>query len=194
MNSPVSAAAHGEATHDRSTRDRPNANATGQYVTFLCADTEYGIPILKVQEIKGWEPVPRIPCTPDYLLGVLNLRGAIVPVVDLRRVLGLGERALDAATAVVLVHTRATSGPSLAGLVVDKVSDVHHIGPDAIRAAPEVGAETGDVHLTGVAALADRMVLLLDVDPMIQSICCVADPRVTDGPAAMIAANAVARH
>jgi purine-binding chemotaxis protein CheW len=194
MNSLAPGATNRDAIRDHTTRDHADADANCQYVTFICADAEYGIPILKVQEIKGWEPVTRMPCMPDDLLGVLNLRGVVVPVVDLRRVLGLGERTFDAETAVVLVHTCATSRPSMAGLVVDAVSEVHRIGPDLIRAAPELDAESGDIRLTGVAALADKLVLLLDVDPMIRSICRSAQAGATDRDAAAIVAEAMARH
>lgn len=188
MNTPVPGTAEDNVMHGPTAAKRAGSDASGQYVTFLCADTEYGIPILKVQEIKRWEPVTRIPCTPDYLLGALNLRGAVVPVVDLRRILGLGESVFDAGTAVVLVHTRATSGPLMAGLVVDAVSEVYHIESDVIRAAPDVGAGAGDIRLTGVAALAGKMVLLLDVDPMIGSICRAAGAAPTDGASAASAA------
>ena len=97
------------------------ATGTSQYLTFICAGEEYGVEILCVQEIKGWENVTRVPYTPHYLLGVMNLRGVIVPVIDLRVRFGLPARAMDGSTVVVVVRVRSSHGEKTAGIVVDAV-------------------------------------------------------------------------
>src|ERR1044072_5141495 len=86
-----------------------------QYLTFICAGEEYGVEILCVQEIKGWEGVTRVPYTPDYLLGVMNLRGVIVPVIDLRVRFGLAKRTADGSTVVIVVRVRGKDGEKTAG-------------------------------------------------------------------------------
>src|SRR6478752_4670857 len=103
------------------------AEASGslQYLTFVCAGEEYGVEILCVQEIKGWENVTRVPYTPNYMLGVMNLRGVIVPVIDLRVRFGLPARAMDGSTVVIVVRVRSTRGEKTAGIVVDAVSEVY---------------------------------------------------------------------
>src|SRR5215510_12766739 len=86
-----------------------------QYLTFVCAGEEYAVDILRVQEIKGWDGVTRVPYAPPYLLGVMNLRGVIVPVIDLRLRFGLARRAADASTVVVVVRVRGERGERTAG-------------------------------------------------------------------------------
>jgi len=152
------------------TRGAGRDNRTDQYVTFLCGGVVYAIPILQVQEIKGWGPVTAVPCAPPLLLGVMNLRGAVVPVVDLRRVLGSTQCAFDAETAVLLVHPAGDGKSGTAGLVVDSVRDVSSIDAEMIRAVPPVGVEPDNIALAGIAAFDDNMVLLIDVVPLIDAV------------------------
>lgn len=160
----------------------------GQYVTFLCAAVEYAIPILQLQEIKGWGPVTPIPCAPRLLLGVMNLRGAVVPVVDLRRALGLGDCAFEAQTAVLLVQSDTHSASRTIGIVVDSVCGVSSIEPRAIRPVPNVGIRSDDLALAGIAAFDDRMVLLIDGAPLIDAVSKLARPGAGPCPKARLTA------
>src|SRR5215471_7140666 len=99
-------------------------NQAAQFLTFFCAGEEYGVDILRVQELKAWDGVTRVPYAPPYLLGVMNLRGMIVPVIDLRLRFGLPKRAADSATVVVVARVRGERGEKTAGIVVDAVSEV----------------------------------------------------------------------
>src|ERR1044072_2760690 len=107
-----------------------------RFLTFVCAGEEYGVDILRVQEIKGWEGVTRVPYTPDYLLGVMNLRGVIVAVIDLRVRVGLARRSADGSTVVIVVRVGGKDGEKTAGIVVDAVSEVYSVTPDNIKATP----------------------------------------------------------
>jgi purine-binding chemotaxis protein CheW len=144
------------------------AARTSQYLTFVCAGEEYGVEILRVQEIKGWEAVTRIPCTPAWLLGVMNLRGMIVPVIDLRLRLGLPARTRDSSTVVVVLRARGARGERTAGLVVDAVSDVYSLGADAIQITPEMGGHV-DACVRNLATVDSKMIMLLDVDRFVNS-------------------------
>jgi len=140
-----------------------------QYLTFVCAGEEYGVDILRVQEIKGWDGVTRVPYAPPYLLGVMNLRGVIVPVIDLRLRFGLARRAADASTVVVVVRVRNERGERTAGIVVDAVSEVYSIAPDAVKPTPELGVSAAGACVRGLATVADKMVMLLDIDDLVVS-------------------------
>jgi len=137
---------------------------TTQYLTVNLANEEYGIDILAVREIRGWTPVTRIPQAPHYVLGVLNLRGAIVPVLDMRLRFGLAREEYDATTVTVII----TVAGRLFGVVVDAVSDVLDVAGDAIRPVPDMGTTVDTEYLKGLTSIAERMVLLLDVDKLLQ--------------------------
>ena len=145
---------------------RANAPGSSQYVTFVCAGVEYGIEILRVQEIKGWDGVTRVPNAPSYLLGVMNLRGVIVPVIDLRRRFGLEPRAADSSTVVVVVRVRSSRGEKTAGIVVDAVSEVYAIPPDSLKPTPDLGGTNGAC-VRSLATVANKMVMLLDIDELV---------------------------
>lgn len=151
------------------------AGSLPQYLTFLCAGEEYGVEILRVQEIKGWDGVTRVPYTPPYLLGVMNLRGVIVPVIDLRQRFGLPPRPVNT-TVVIVVRISTTRGDKTAGIVVDAVSEVYGIAPDDIKATPEVGATAEVACVLGLATVDNKMVMLLDIDRLVAS--CIEAPEV----------------
>src|SRR5574337_1001561 len=138
--------------------------ATVQQLTFSLADEEYGVDILSVREIRGWSRVTRIPQTPACLLGVLNLRGAIVPIMDLRLRFGLEREAYGDSTVVIIVAV----AERLFGIVVDAVSDVADIDPAAIKPVPDMGAIVDTRYLKGLATHVERMVLLLDVEKLMR--------------------------
>jgi len=157
--------------------DVTGTSGLAQYLTFVCAGEEYGVEILCVQEIKGWENVTRVPYTPHYLLGVMNLRGVIVPVIDLRLRFGLQARAMDASTVVIVVRVRAGHGEKTAGIVVDAVSEVYSVGPDDIKPAPSLGASAESACVRGLATVDGKMVMLLDMDQLVSS--CIDAPEAT---------------
>src|SRR5688572_2947075 len=150
------------------------AEGNSQYLTFVCAGEEYGVEILRVQEIKGWEGVTRVPYTPPYLLGVMNLRGVIVPVVDLRLRFGLAPRAAGSSTVVIVVRVRSGRGEKTAGIVVDAVSEVYSVPQDDIKPAPELGAMMDGACVRGLASVDNKMVMLLDIDRLVTS--CIEAP------------------
>lgn len=135
-----------------------------QQLTFDLAGEEYGVEILAVREIRGWSRVTRIPQTPAYLLGVLNLRGAIVPVMDLRLRFGLERESYGDSTVVIIVAL----GERLFGIVVDAVSDVIDIDPAAVKPVPDMGAVVDTRYLKGLATHVERMVMLLDVEKLMR--------------------------
>ena len=137
---------------------------TDQYLTFMLADEEYGVDILRVQEIKGWDKVTHIPNTPAYIKGVLNLRGTIVPIVDLRKRFDLDTIPYGPTTVIVVVKTMNEEKERTMGVVVDAVSDVYDIPRNEIKPTPDFGSAIQTEYLKGVATLAEKMVILLDID------------------------------
>jgi purine-binding chemotaxis protein CheW len=135
-----------------------------QYLTVNLAHEEYGIDILSVREIRGWTPVTRIPQSPHYVLGVLNLRGAIVPVIDMRLRFGLAREDYNATTVTVIVMVAGRQF----GVVVDAVSDVVDVAPNAMRPVPDMGTTVDTEYLKGLTTVGERMVLLLDADKLLQ--------------------------
>jgi purine-binding chemotaxis protein CheW len=132
----------------------------GQYLTFRLGQEVYGVEILKVQEIKGYTPVTPVPNTPAYLKGVMNLRGTIVPVVDLRAKFGMSEAEYSQFTVIIVL----TVGAKVVGLIVDAVSDVLNIPRGDIQATPDFGAHVDARFISGLAKAGDKLVVLLDID------------------------------
>jgi purine-binding chemotaxis protein CheW len=148
--------------------DPSEAGAVRQCLTFVCAGEEYGIDILRVQEIKGWSEVTRVPRTPSYMLGVMNLRGVIVPVIDLRQRFGLQPRPHDGSTVVVVVRVQlAAGGGKTVGIVVDGVSEVCDFALDAIMPPPRAGGRVDQACVSGLATAGERMVSLVDIDALV---------------------------
>lgn len=139
----------------------------GQYLTFMLADEEYGVEILRVQEIKGWDSATPIPNTPDYLLGVLNLRGAIVPIIDLRRRFALDSVAYGPSTVVIVVRITFDDQQRTVGLVVDAVADVYRLDSNEIQPPPDMGGAIHAEFVRGLATVEEKLVILLDVDRLI---------------------------
>jgi len=135
----------------------------GEYLAFRLAAEEYGVDILKVQEIRCYEKVTRIANTPSFIKGVVNLRGTIVPILDLRIRLALGEPEYNEFTVVIILNLSSR----MVGIVVDGVSDVLNIAPEQIRAAPEIGQELDARYITGLGTIDERMLILMDVEKLI---------------------------
>jgi len=143
------------------------ASGSNQVLTFTLGMETYGVDILRVQEIRGWAQVTRIPQSPPHVLGVLNLRGSVVPVIDLRMRFSLAEVAYTALTVIIVLSVEGGSGRRNFGLVVDGVSDVMDLAPDAVRPTPEFGSQVNTDFIRGLATLGDSMVMLLDIDRLI---------------------------
>lgn len=141
-----------------------------QYLSFMLADEEYGIDILLVQEIKGWEGVTPMPNMPDYILGVINLRGTIVPVVDLRRFFELETVPFDKTTVVIVVRVSDEEhGERTMGIVVDAVSEVHNIARAALKPAPDFGGACSTESIKGLATQDNKMLIMLDIDHLMNN-------------------------
>jgi len=133
------------------------------FLAFHLAEQDYGIAITKVQEIREWSKVTPLPNSPPYIKGMLNLRGAIVPVIDLRIRFSLPPVEYDAVTAIIVVNV----GGRMAGIVVDSVSDVISAGPDRRRALPEFEGQANRQFIDGLAQFDERLMILLNVDKLV---------------------------
>lgn len=134
-----------------------------QYLTFRLDGLDYGIPIMQVQEIRGWAKVTPLPNSPRYIKGVLNLRGTIVPIIDLRLRFNLNEVPYDACTVIVVVNV----GGRLAGLVVDAVNDVISLAPDQRRNPPEFEGQANRQFVQGLTQVEDKLLVLIDVGKLV---------------------------
>ena len=137
-----------------------------EYLTFRLGREEYGIDILKVQEIRGYEPPTRIANAPDFIKGVVNLRGTIVPIVDMRLKFNCSSAEYDAFTVVIILNLRQR----IVGIVVDSVSDVMELAPENLRPAPEVDSVIDSDSVIGLGSLADRMLILLDIEKLMSGV------------------------
>lgn len=141
--------------------------STDQYLTFLLGEEEFGVDILRVQEIKGWEQSTSIPNTPDYIRGVMNLRGTVIPIVDLRRRFELDSAEYTPTTVVIVLKIEGDHSTRTMGFVVDAVSEVYNIAPDNLQPAPDFGSRVNTQFLQGLAVIEDKMIILLDFDRLI---------------------------
>jgi purine-binding chemotaxis protein CheW len=141
------------------------AGQVREFLSFRLGAEEYGIEILKVQEIRGWEVPTSIANTPAFIKGVINLRGIIVPIVDLRLKFNLGEAKYDEFTVVIVLNI----ANRVVGAVVDAVSDVITLGPQQIRPAPEFSAALDTRFIVGLGTIEQRMLILLDIERLMTS-------------------------
>ena len=140
-------------------------NATNEFLTFRLGNEEYGIDILRVQEIRGYDAVTPIANSPEFLKGVINLRGTIVPIVDLRIKFRVGESNYDQFTVVIILNI----ANRVVGAVVDSVSDVTTLNVDQISPTPELGGVVDTSYIRGLASLNERMLILLDIEKLMLS-------------------------
>ncbi len=138
------------------------AAAGGEFLTFKLGKEEYGIEILKVQEIRGYEAVTHIANAPPYIKGVINLRGIIVPIVDMRIKFNLGEPEYTQFTVVIILNVAGR----VVGMVVDSVSDVLTLKAGEVRPAPEFGASLDTQYLIGLGTIDERMLILMDIEKL----------------------------
>lgn len=142
-------------------------DAVDQYLTFMLASEEYGVEILRVQEIKGWEQATPMPNTPRHVMGVINIRGEIVPIIDLRQRFGLESIPRSPTTVVIVVKAIAEDQHRTVGLMVDAVLDVHRLEQEQTQSTPDLGDGISADCISGLATIGDKMVLLIDVDKLV---------------------------
>ncbi len=140
-----------------------------QFLTFMLNGEEYGVDILRVQEIKGWESATEIPNTPEYIRGVINLRGTIVPVIDLRRRFAIEPIEYTNTTVIIVLRIRSGDGEKTMGFIVDAVSDVYNVTPEQMKPTPEFGGQVRTDYVKGLATVDAKMVILLDIDQLVGS-------------------------
>ena len=138
-----------------------------QYLTFMLSGEEYGVDILTVQELRGWEDTTPIPNTPSFVLGVINLRGVVVPIVDLRDRFGLERMEYGPTTVVIIVKVEAAGKERVLGIVVDAVSEVYDINKDDMQPPPDMEGSISIDFVTGLATMEDKMVILLDINKLV---------------------------
>ena len=143
----------------------PAVSSRLEVVTFTLGQEEYGIDIQKVQELRGYDAVTRIANAPEYIKGVVNLRGIIVPIIDMRIKFQLGAPTYDQFTVVIVLNI----GGRVVGMVVDSVSDVITLSAEQIKPAPEMGAALNTDYLIGLGTLEERMLILVDIDSLMSS-------------------------
>jgi len=142
-----------------------NAATGGEFLTFTLGPEEYGIDILKVQEIRGYDAVTTIANTPNFIKGVINLRGIIVPIVDMRIKFKLENVSYDQLTVVIILNLASR----VVGMVVDGVSDVIALTPEQIKTAPQFGATLDTQYLMGLGTVDERMLILVDIEKLMSS-------------------------
>lgn len=144
-------------------------NDSDQYLTFMLAGEEYGVDILRVQEIKGWDHATEIPNTPDYIRGVMNLRGTIVPIIDLRARFDIETMEYGKTTVVIVLKVFSDEKERTMGFVVDAVADVYNVSNEQYKPPPDFGCKLGTEFVKGLATINDKMLILLDIDHLVNA-------------------------
>jgi len=138
-----------------------------EYLSFRLGAEGYGVDILRVQEIRGWEESTRIPNAPDYVKGVLNLRGAIVPILDLRHRLGMDLNDYGKESVVIVLRSLGSAGGQIMGVIVDEVSDVITVRKEQFQGVPSFGVGISTDFISGLIESENRMTMILDVDKLL---------------------------
>lgn len=146
-----------------------NEEDSTQYLTFIMADEEYGVDILSVQEIRGWDNVTPLPNSPNYIKGVINLRGTIVPIIDLRQCFGITKLEYGPLTVVIVLKIKDGDTDKIIGIVVDAVSDVYSISGEAMKDAPSLGDNVNTSYIRGLANIQNKMLILLEIDKLLSN-------------------------
>ncbi len=146
-------------------QDKQQSLNGNEVLAFTLGQEEYGIDILKVQEIRGYDAVTRIANAPEFIKGVINLRGVIVPIVDMRIMFNLGQPSYDQFTVVIILNI----GSRVVGMVVDSVSDVITLSAEQIKPAPQMGTTMKSDYLLGLGTIEERMLILVDIDLLMSS-------------------------
>lgn len=138
-----------------------------QFLSFTLGKDDYGVDILRVQEIRAWEDVRKIPNTPEYIKGVMNLRNSVVPIVDLRIRFGMQNYEYLPTTVIIVLSINLGDEQRVMGIVVDSVSDVVDINDDDMKKAPDFGTTVDTKYINGMVMVGDRMVILLNTDRLL---------------------------
>ncbi|MFT5519870.1 MAG: purine-binding chemotaxis protein CheW [Enterobacterales bacterium] len=150
------------------TEDSTKEIAIEQYLSFIMDSEEYAVGILSVREIRGWEKVTPIPNTPDYVKGFINLRGIVVPVIDLRERFNLATIDYNETTVVIILNTTTEKNcKELVGIIVDAVSEVYDIDVNAIRESPNLGSNIDTQFIKGIVDIDEKMVILTEVQTLL---------------------------
>ena len=153
------------STANKSGVSAKSKTSAGEYLTFVLGEEQYGLEILKVQEIRGYDAVTQIANTPDFIKGVVNLRGKIVPIVDLRIKFHLGKVAYDEFTVVIILNLNGR----VVGIVVDGVSDVMALKEEQIRDVPSLVSNIDTKYIVGLASVEEQMFILVDIEQLMSS-------------------------
>jgi purine-binding chemotaxis protein CheW len=145
------------------------AEREGKYLTFTLAEEEYGIGILKIKEIIGMLPITSVPQTPEFVKGVINLRGKVIPVIDLRLRFGIGEIDYTERTCIIVVEIASQAGTVQIGIVVDSVSEVLNVKGDDIADTPTFGTKLDTEYILGMAKMEGGVKILLDIDKVLSA-------------------------
>ena len=141
----------------------------GKYLTFQIANEEFGVGVLKVREIMGLQDITAVPQTPAHVKGVINLRGKVVPVIDLRLKFGLPAAEYNLRTCIIVAQIQASSGAVLMGVIVDGVSEVLNLAAAEIEDTPDFGEEAAGRYLLGMAKVKGKVKILLDIDKVLST-------------------------
>lgn len=144
-----------------------NVQGAEQFLTFIMADEEYGVDILAVKEIRNWDSATPIPKAPDHVRGVINLRGTIIPIIDLRQCFGMKAIEYGPLTVVLVLQVETERGHRELGIVVDAVSDVYSLDQNQIKPAPDMGDKLNTNYIKGLASIEEKMVILLNIDRLL---------------------------
>lgn len=164
------AASKKQASADSDSEEEEQVRAKpGKYITFRLAGEDYGIYILNVKEIIGMMNITKVPRTPDFVRGVINLRGKVHPVIDLRKRFGMEEKEDDERTPIIIVEIKNQQSTSYLGIVVDAVSEVLNVGEDDLEQTPSFGVDLDTDFILGLAKSEERVITLLDIDRILTS-------------------------
>lgn len=158
-----------EAAEKMNTAIDAMVDREGKYLTFTLADEEYGIGILKIKEIIGMMPITSVPQTPDFVKGVINLRGKVIPVVDLRRRFGMDAIDYTERTCIIVVEIQGQTGTVMIGIVVDSVSEVLNIKKEDVEETPAFGTRVNTDYIFGMAKIEGGVKILLDIDKVLSA-------------------------
>lgn len=142
---------------------------TNQYLTFRLGEEVFGLQIAKVREVLDYTSVTRVPQTPDFMRGVINLRGTVVPVVDMRLKFGLEETDWTVNTCIIIVEVELDNETTVLGALADSVQEVMELGPEQIEPAPRIGARLKTEFIKGMGKVAEKFVILLNIDRVFSS-------------------------
>ena len=158
-----------EVTETMNQAVKTMVDRAGKYLTFTLADEEYGIGILKIKEIIGMMPITTVPQTPEFVKGVINLRGKVIPVIDLRLRFGMGEIDYTERTCIIVVEIDGQTGTVLIGIVVDSVSEVLNVKGEEIEDTPTFGTKLDTEYILGMAKMEGGVKILLDIDRVLNA-------------------------